>query len=1236
MGHHRIHRTPRIVWGLAALAAVGMVAACAAQGTSSADLAASFVNPPDSAKPHTWWHWMNGNITKEGITADLEAMARVGVGGAQIFNVGAGIGPGPVTFMSDEWRAMIKHAVQEADRVGVELCVHNCGGWSSSGGPWVKPEHAMQMVVWSEKHARGPGRFSDALPQPLERCGFYRDIAVLAFRTPPAETASASTLSPKVSSGAGELAAAALWDGDFRTCAAVAASPQGGPPFLQLEFDRPFTAGCLTLIPGPGPYHHAGELQASDDGATFRTVRSFAIPEAETTYPILHANFEPATARFFRLVFTRSEGGQVTIAEADLHAGARIENLLGKAAFVRWDAPTMRTVTATVPAEAVVDRESVLDLTDRLDEEGRLTWDVPEGDWTILRLGYTPTGKNNHPAPEGGEGLECDKLSREAMEAFFAGMMAAVIEESGPLAGKSLNNALIDSYEVSSQNWTPRFREEFQQRRGYNLFPYLPILTGRVVDSLEASERFLWDFRRTIADLFADAYFGHFAELCHQHGLLMSTEGYGNGPFDNLQCAGRADIPMSEFWTGWGGAGNAKEAASAAHTYGRKFVGAESFTSAPEHGRWQNHPYALKALGDLVYCNGVNRFIFHRYAHQPWLDRFPGMTMGPWGFHFERTVTWWNQSPAWLKYLARCQYLLQEGRFVGDLCYFIGEGAPAGLGGLNPPPPPGYDYDGCNAEVLLTRLAVQDGRLVLPDGMSYAVLVLPDTDTMTPALLRKVRELVRAGATVVGPKPVKSPSLTDYPACDEEVQRLADEVWGDCDGKTVTEHACGQGRVFWGRPLAEVLAGLGLPPDFEFTGNRKPRLAYIHRRIGEAEVYFVSNQQKRFEAAECTFRVSGKVPELWHPDTGRIERAPIFAEKDGRTTVSLLFEPAGSVFVVFRQPLGAADPVVSITYNGGPLFPARPRPTGQLEIRRAVYGVLENPQQCVDVTAQLAGMVQDNRLSVEASNRIAGDPAYGIVKRLRVDYTLDGQPRSVTVSENELLEIPDVGMDTPPVAEVAVAGDEALELRAWAAGVYELQTASGRRQTVEVPAVPEPLEVGGPWELRFPPNWGAPGQVTLEKLISWTEHEEPGVRYFSGTAEYVREVEIPAALRGAGLALYLDLGRVQVIAEVSLNGQDLGVLWKPPFRVEITDVARPGRNQLGIRVTNLWPNRLIGDQSLPEDQRYTWTTWQHYTKDSPLLESGLLGPVEILAAVRKNVAVRQSRVPARLRHRTPS
>ncbi len=518
-------------------------------------LEAGFRRPPDSARPHTWWHWMNGNITKEGITADLEAMKRVGVGGAQIFNVDCGIPAGPVRFLSPEWKEMTAHAIREAARVGVGLSVHNCAGWSSSGGPWVRPEQAMQTVVVKEVPVRGPAAFAEVLPRPEARAGHYRDIAVLAFPT-----------------------------------------PAGG-------------------------------------------------------------------------------------------AAPAIEDLPAKTAQVRGDPPPS-DARDRAGAGAAVPRDRITDLTGRLGGDGRLAWDVPPGDWTILRVGHTPTGATNRPAPPEGAGLEVDKMSREAMDAFFReGMMAAVLEAAGPLAGTALRDALIDSYEVESQNWTPRFREEFRARRGYDLLPLLPAFAGRVVDSPAVTERFLWDLRRTVADLYAENYYGRFAELCRERGLTFSVEPYGNGPFDDLQVGGLADIVMGEFWAGGVMDGSSKVAASAAHTHGRRIVGAEAFTAAPERGRWTNTPASLKVSGDLAFCAGINRLIFHRWAHQPWTDRFPGMTMGPWGFHFERTNTWFEQSAAWLDYLARCQFLLQEGRYAADVCYFAGEGAPTTVRDGGPPPP---------------------------------------------------------------------------------------------------------------------------------------------------------------------------------------------------------------------------------------------------------------------------------------------------------------------------------------------------------------------------------------------------------------------------------------------------------------------------------------------------------------------------------------------------------------------
>jgi len=1073
----------------------------AARGAGAPDeLAQGFQNPPDAAKPHTWWHWVNDHISREGITADLEAMKRVGVGGAQIFNVDVGVPAGPVKFMSAPWREMVLHAVREADRLGLELCIHNCGGWSSSGGPWVKPEHAMQKVVTCEVQVQGPKSFSEVLPQPETRHGFYRDIAVVAFRTP------------------------------------------------------------------------QGHL--------------------------------------------------------------RIDNLRAKAAYDRAD-NLSPAGSPTAPPDSVVLRVGLVDLTSRLQGDGRLTWNVPAGEWTILRVGYTPTGSQNAPATPEARGLEVDKLSREAMDAFWSGMMATVLRDIGPLGAKSLNNALIDSYEVGSQNWSPRFREEFRKRRGYDLLPYLPVFAGYVVDSPEVSERFLWDLRRTIADLFAENYFGYFGELCHRHGLQFSTEPYGNGAFEDLACGGRADIPMGEFWVGGGVSGSCKLAASAAHTYGRKLVGAESFTATPEQGRWQNDPYSLKALGDLIYCLGVNRFIFHRYAHQPWLRVRPGMTMGPWGFHFERTNTWWEQGAAWLKYLARCQYLLQQGRFVADVVYFVGENAPVSMPLHEDLKERGYDYDGCNAEAL-GRLRVENGRLVLPDGLSYCALVLPDSEYMTPSSLRKIRDLVQAGALVLGPKPRKSPSLANYPKSDAEVQRLAEEVWGDCNGQTVQEHRFGLGRVVWGQPLERVLWQLGVKPDLAY---RPPsaRLKFIHRRVGNADLYFVSNQRPRVEEVEVTFRVKGKVPELWHPDTGKIEPAPLYREVNDRIAVPLRFEPAGSVFVVFRERAGKGDHLIAAKHI--PAVPAKPSEAPQLEIRRAIYEAIDGAGSA-DVTERVAGMVREGTLSLNANNTtLGGDPVPMHLKRLRVEYVLNGKPQTIVVTENEDLEISAAGGGREwPAFELTVAGNGQRELRAFEPGRYELRNNRSTTWQVEVASLPPTLEVGGPWRLQFPPHQGAPAEVTLDSLISWTEHPDPGVRYFSGSATYFKEFDLPAEMVQPGRALYLDLGQVKNLCEVRVNGHDCGVLWKPPFRVELTGIARVGRNRLAVRVTNLWVNRLIGDEQFPDDcewngpalkqfpewflqnqprpsrQRLTFTTWKHFSKDSPLRESGLLGPVTVRAA----------------------
>jgi hypothetical protein len=1059
------------------------IVACAGPVPVANDLANGFVKPPDSARPWVYWFWLNSNITREGITADLEAMKRVGIGGVLIMEVDQGAPVGPAAFMGTEWRELFKFAVAEAGRLGLEVNMNDDAGWNGSGGPWIKPEQSMQKVVWTETVLTGPSHFGGTLAQPEADHGFYRDIAVLAF-------------------------------------------------------------------PSPGDY--------------------------------------------------------------------RIADIKSKALYERRDvAPAAET---KLPAGMTIAPARITELTAKMGNDGRLEWDIPAGKWTILRFGHTGTGAENAPAPASGRGLECDKLSKEGIEAQFAGMMAKLIADVGPLAGKALVATHIDSWENGAQNWTARMREEFQKRRGYDLLTYLPAITGRVVDSLEISERFLWDLRQTANDLLLENYAGHMATLAREKGLHLTIEAYG-GPNDDITYGGRADEPMGEFWIGGGAWETLKQMASSAHIYGRPILGAEAFT-ANDTERWQQHPASIKALGDRAFSEGVNRFVFHRYAMQPWLDYRPGMTMGPWGLHYERTSTWWELAGPWHEYLARCQYMLRQGTFAADICYLQPEASPQEFKWHERN---GYDYDDCTAEVVLTRMSVKDGRLVLPDGMSYRVLVLPDTTRMTPALLRKVKELAEAGATIIGStRPTKAPGLSDFPKCDEEVARLAGELWD-------------QGKVLTGKTAEQVLAGVGVGPDF----TAAPNVRWIHRKAGGAEIYFVASNSPQAREVACTFRVAGLRPEFWRPETGEMEPVAVYEENGGTTRIPISFEPSGSVFVVFREAVGTSDPVVGVTRDGRTIEPA-PEMKGRVTIAKADYGVPGDAKRLRDVRAKLQAIVDGGETSFTVSRLAAGDdPAYGIVKTLELEYTAGGKMFVVSGNDPDTLSFP-ITPGTESVSEVHYGQKGELTVEAWQAGSYQLKTASGRRLQVEVPALPAPQEIAGPWDLRFPPKWGAPERVTLDKLVSWSEHADPGVKYFSGTATYTKTITVPRETIGKDRRIYLDLGKVKVIATVKLNGKNLGILWKSPYRVDVTGILKAGDNALEIGVTNLWINRMIGDEELAEDSdrnpdgtlkawpqwvqegkpsptgRFTFTSWRLWKKGEAPVESGLVGPVtlKVMAVVR--------------------
>jgi hypothetical protein len=753
------------------------------------------------------------------------------------------------------------------------------------------------------------------------------------------------------------------------------------------------------------------------------------------------------------------------------------------------------------------------------------------------------------------------------------------------------------------------------------------VLAGRIVGTEEMSERFLWDLRQTAQELVVENHVGYLKQMAHENGLTLSVEPYDMNPASDLTIGRVADVPQCEFWNlGFDAAFSVIEAASIAHTCGRNVVAAEAFTSNPGED-WKAHPASLKAQGDWAFCSGVNRFDFHRFQAQSGNTRWPGMAMGPYGVHWDRTQTWWEMVPAYHEYLSRCQFLQQRGVTVADVCVLAGEGAPhvfrpppsATTG--NPPDHGGYNFDGCAPETLLERAEVQDGKIVFSGGTSYHILVLPESRTMTPELLRKIKSLVHDGATVFGPPPKQSPSLQDYPRCDATVKKLADELWGDCDGKTVFFHAFGKGRVNWRqtevKPLFEygdfaavtsVLGKMGVVRDFVSDGP----IRFTHRRDGETEIYFLANREARAVETSCHFRVSDRQPELWNPETGEISPLVIYDKTPTGISAPLRFEANGSTFVIFRPQQKQFDPVVSFLHDGQPVIVSNKPPV--IKIKKATFGVPGDAVRTRDVLTEVQAIVNGGESVIQVGKLVeGGDPAYGVVKTLVVDHTVNNQSFQLSGREPETVSLV-AGMPAPArPAEIRAHSTGRLKIHAVQSGHYEVKTASGKSFTADILAVPVSTKIEGAWDVRFPPKWGAPDHIVLDRLISLSESTNIGVKYFSGTAIYTKTFSWSPTAQGGSQASeqWLDLGEVQVMAQVKLNGHDLGTLWKAPYRVNISAALKPGSNTLEVRVANLWPNRLIGDAALPTSERFTWSSYEPFHRETPLLKSGLLGPVTL-------------------------
>jgi hypothetical protein len=1110
------------------LSAISLLSIAAiSQTTSSDNLYKNFITPPNSAKPRVWWHWMNGNITKDGIQKDLEWMHRVGIGGFQNFDAALAtpqIVEKRLTYMTPDWKDAFQFTTKLANSLHLEMAIAGSPGWSESGGPWVKPQDEMKKIVWTEVRVKR-GTSNIKLPQPAGTTGpfqniamqpgfgetidpsklpvFYKDVAVVAFKLPAADI-SLSELGATVTSSGGDFTLQQLTDGDLSNNVLLPRDSATGFGWIQFAFPQAVTIKAITMVGGgePGTFGFGAaakdgrKLEASDDGVNYKPV--CIIPPGAILQQTI--NVPATTAKYFRVTVKNpppptnmaaafgiggmeapKDPGGTAIAEIYLHTADVIDHYEEKDAF----APVGDLNTKmTASSNDVVATNDIIDLTNKLNADGTLNWTAPSGgDWKIVRFGYSLLGITNHPASPEATGPEVDKLDPIAVKNYFNNYLDQYKSATGGLMGSKggLQFMITDSWEAGAQNWTANLPAEFQNRRGYSIIPWLPVLTGEIVKSSDASEKFLFDFRKTLSEMVAEYHYDALTKILAERGMKRYSESHESGRAliaDGMDVKRTAAVPMSAMWTPnpfinggdqTGYQADIRESASVAHIFGQNFVAAESLTAIGIPAvAWSYSPENLKPTADLELASGLNRFVIHCSVHQPTDDKIPGLGLGPFGQWFNRHETWAEQAKAWTDYLSRSSYVLQQGKFVADVVYYYGEDNNITnlFGKKLPAVPEGYNYDFINATALLNLLSVKDGKLVTPSGMSYRVLVLDSNAIrMSLPVLKKINELVKAGATVTGIKPTTPLGLSDDA---NEFNKLVNETWSSSNTK-VTE----------GRSIGDVLNAMNVATDFTYTKPQADtKLLYVHRKTNDRDIYWVNSRNSNAQDVEATFRITGKVPELWFAETGKTEPVS-YAIADGVTKVNLHLEPNDAVFVVFKN--------------------------------------------------------------------------------------------------------------------------------------------NATKTAVKLPAlkVNELATVTGSWNISFQKDRGAPETATFDKLTSFSENADDGIKYFSGTATYTKTITATADWFKKDEELWLDLGDVKNLAEVIVNGKSFGIVWKHPFRVNVTSALKPGENQIEIKVTDLWVNRLIGDAQPNVTNEITYTTMPFYQANSKLQPAGLLGPVKFISVDRK-------------------
>jgi hypothetical protein len=1143
---------------------------------NAAALKAEFRSPPHPAQPWVYWINMDGHFTREGITADLESMKAAGIGGMIHMDVDVGVPRGKVPFMSETWQENFRHAVLECERLGLEFTTITGPGWTGTGGPWVKADGSMQHLLPVSVNVQGPATFNELLPIPPPRVSGYHSEQTPEMRK--------------------TLAA-------FYEDVAVYAFPRRDPVIGNIDEKALFVRNPYTSMPGVRTH--------------FPSPASF--PETGKTQ--------------------------------------------------------------------VIDPGQIIDLTGRLQPDGRLHWEVPPGEWTILRMGRRSTGANTRPAPAAGLGFESNKFDPRALESHFEAYFDPLLKRIGPRPldrTSGFTGLDADSWEMGAQNWTPGFREEFKQRRNYDPWPYFPAYSGRVVGSREMTERFLWDVRMTCQELLLENHIAHLKTLCHARGLKLTIEPYDMTPVSDLDLGSLADIPQGEFWYNqFNSAFSCLEAASIGHILGKPIVAAEAFTAVSPD--WTEKPWTMKNQGDWAFAAGINRFVIVSFAHQPWLDRSPGMAFASYGLHWERTQTFWPLLGSYHQYLARCSHLLQQGVTVSDLLYLTPEGAPHVFRAPDSafdeaqsamPDKKGYGFDGCSPKILLAGAEVKDGLITFPGGSSYRLLVLAQVETMTPALLAKIRDLVKAGATVVGPPPVKSPSLSDYPACDSKVQVLAKDLWGSLDTPPMaTRRSYGKGVIHWGGELSPGVRSSGPDsmsesqwiwyPEGHPAQSAPPGTRYFQRiiTVDAAKVLATATASVSADNAFILW-INGKKVSAGDNFTVTV-----------RTSITSFLRPGANVIAVAATNSGqAANPAGWIgafdwSYQDG---------SREIVRTDGKWSAGMAAQPGWEQTATKPGDWQDalvlGAYAMAPWNRVPESqslpplyPSYELAAALLQgmgvpeDFTATGPVRygHRRTKDRDIYFVSNrtgapikascrfrVGRGRPQLWDPVTGEQQPLLQFERADGLTVIPMVFDAFQSFFVvfggpderpisktarnfPEFKMGQELSGAWEVAFDPKWGGPGKpddrgqpagnrtdgkIVFEQLQDWTTRPEAGIKYYSGIATYRKHFNLAQVPAGK---TYLDLGVVYDLARVKLNGNDLGVVWCPPWRVEVTGAIQAANNQLEIEVANRWPNRMIGDQQPPaanarSASRYTLSTHEPYHARSALIPSGLLGPVRVL------------------------